>query len=205
MNDYRSKNIEFYNQEANRYKKERNEIKGFDEIYQPFTSRIKPNGKILDFGCGSGRDSLYFDSLGYDVTALDGSKEMCEITRNLCHIPVLEMYFEDFIEENTYDGIWACASLLHLPVEEMIQVLNNLAASLKEEGYIYVSFKYGTFKGIRNQRYFLDMTEETFKSILTKIPSLGLIETYQTNGLLKEQQNKHWLNIILKKNKKNIS
>lgn len=203
MNSYRKDIINFYNREAERYKEERNEIKGFDEIYKPFIKYIKHNGKILDFGCGSGRDSLYFKNNGYKVIALDGSKEMCDITRQLCNIEVKEMFFEDFKEENTYDGIWACASLLHLPKDILINVLKNLALSLKENGYIYASFKYGDYEGIRNRRYFIDFTEESFKDIIKKIPDLEIIETYQTNGVLKSQIRKHWLNIVLKK--RNIS
>lgn len=203
MNSYRKDIINFYNREAERYKEERNEIKGFGEIYKPFIKYIKHNGKILDFGCGSGRDSLYFKNNGYNVIALDGSKEMCDITRQLCNIEVKEMFFEDFKEENTYDGIWACASLLHLPKDILINVLKNLALSLKENGYIYASFKYGDYEGIRNRRYFIDFTEESFKDIIKKIPDLEIIETYQTNGVLKSQIRKHWLNIVLKK--RNIS
>lgn len=203
MNSYRKDIINFYNREAERYKEERNEIKGFDEIYKPFIKYIKHNGKILDFGCGSGRDSLYFKNNGYKVIALDGSKAMCDITRQLCNIEVKEMFFEDFKEENTYDGIWACASLLHLPKDILINVLKNLALSLKENGYIYASFKYGDYEGIRNRRYFIDFTEESFKDIIKKIPDLEIIETYQTNGVLKSQIRKHWLNIVLKK--RNIS
>ncbi len=203
MNSYRKDIINFYNREAERYKEERNEIKGFDEIYKPFIKYIKHNGKILDFGCGSGRDSLYFKNNGYNVIALDGSKAMCDITRQLCNIEVKEMFFEDFKEENTYDGIWACASLLHLPKDILINVLKNLALSLKENGYIYASFKYGDYEGIRNRRYFIDFTEESFKDIIKKIPDLEIIETYQTNGVLKSQIRKHWLNIVLKK--RNIS
>lgn len=199
MNSYRKDIIDFYNREATHYKEERNDIKGFDEIYIPFTRVVKKNGKILDFGCGSGRDSLYFKNHGYCVSALDGSKEMCKITKDLCNIEVKEMFFEDFKEENTYDGIWACASLLHLPKEEITKVLKNLSISLKENGYIYVSFKYGDFEGVRNERYFVDFTEESFEKFLKEIPELEIVESYQTNGLLKSQIRKQWINFILKK------
>lgn len=199
MNSYRKENIDFYNREAKRYQEERNYIEGFQDIYQPFINLVKKDGKILDFGCGSGRDSLYFKKNGYNVVALDGSKNMCEITRQLCDIEVKEMFFEDFIEPNTYDGIWACASLLHLPHVELIKVLENLAESLKEDGYLYTSFKYGTYIGFRNERFFYDVTEEIFKEIIDTIPSLEIVEIYHTKGQLKDQINTNWLNVILKK------
>lgn len=203
MNDYRKNIIEYYNREAERYKEERNELVEFTEIYKNFVKYLKPGCKILDFGCGSGRDSLYFKKSGYKVIALDGSPKMCEITRDLCNIEVKEMFFEDFIEKDTYDGIWACATLLHLPKEVLIKVLSNLAASLKDDGYIYITFKYGNFEGIRHERYFIDFTPETFSELIKSVSELEIIEEFESNSSLKSQNNKHWINFILKK--KNIS
>lgn len=203
MNDYRKNIIEYYNREAERYKEERNELVEFTEIYKNFVKYLKPGCKILDFGCGSGRDSLYFKKSGYKVIALDGSPKMCEITRDLCNIEVKEMFFEDFIEKDTYDGIWACATLLHLPKEVLIKVLSNLAASLKDDGYIYTTFKYGNFEGIRHERYFIDFTPETFSELIKSVSELEIIEEFESNSSLKSQNNKHWINFILKK--KNIS
>lgn len=202
MNEYRNDIIKYYNKAATMYKEERSELVEFSEIYNNFTKYLKSGSKILDFGCGAGRDSLYFKKCGYNVTALDGSPKMCEITRELCDIEVKEMFFEDFNEKNKYDGIWACASLLHLPKEVLIKVLANLAASLKEDGYIYATFKYGNFEGIRHERYFIDFTEETFKELIKSIPELEVIEKFATTSTIKTQKNKHWINFILKK--KNI-
>jgi len=190
--------LEYYNKNALAYF-EQTIVADLQIIYNKFLSQLPQDGYILDFGCGSGRDSMFFKEHDYEVVALDGSKEMCEITRKLCNIEVKEMFFEDFNEVNTYDGIWACASLLHLPKEKLIPILKNLSSALKDNGYIYTSFKYGNFEGIRNERYFLDMTEESFGELISEIPELEVVETYQTNGLLSSQIRKHWLNIILKK------
>ncbi len=124
---------------------------------------------------------------------------MCEITRDLCNIEVKEMYFEDFKEIDEYDAIWACASLLHLPRKVLIKVLSNLASSLKENGYMYITFKYGTFEGIRHERYFIDFTPETFRKLIKEIPELEIIEEFESNSSIKTQNNKHWINFILKK------
>lgn len=203
MNEYRDNIIKYYNNVAETYKAERNELVEFADIYKRFIKYLKPGCKILDFGCGSGRDSLYFKKNGYEVVALDGSPKMCEITRNLCNIEVKEMFFEDFIEKDTYDGIWACASLLHLPREILIKVLSNLVASLKDNGYMYTTFKYGTFEGIRHERYFIDFTPETFRELIELIPKLEIIEEFESDSSIKSQNNKHWINFVLKK--KNIS
>lgn len=203
MNEYRNDIIEYYNRVAEIYKKERNELVEFADIYTRFIKYLTTGCKILDFGCGSGRDSLYFKKGGYEVIALDGSPKMCEITRDLCNIEVKEMFFEDFIEKDTYDGIWACASLLHLPREVLIKVLSNLSASLKDNGYMYTTFKYGTFEGIRHERYFIDFTFETFRELIAEIPELEIIEEFESNSSIKDQNNKRWANFVLKK--KNIS
>lgn len=90
-------------------------------------------------------------------------------------------------------------TLLHLPYDVLINVLSNLAVALKENGYIYTTFKYGNFEGIRNERYFTDMTEEIFNTIIKNIPSLELVKTYYNESNIKKQKNKLWINFILKK------
>jgi len=140
MTNYRNITLKYYDEKALNYKNEKNELDYFEEIYNNFTTFLQPGCKILDFGCGTGRDCLYFKKNGYNIVGLDGSRKMCEITRELCHIEVKEILFEDFKEENEYDGIWACASLLHLPYDVLINVLSNLAVALKENGYIYTTF-----------------------------------------------------------------
>ncbi len=201
--DYRTPIIEYYNREALRYKEERGVIKEFDEIYENFVKYLPQGCKILDFGCGAGRDSLYFKSKGYKIVALDGSPKMCEITKKLCNIEVKEIFFEEFKEVNEYDGIWACASLLHLPKDNLLKVLKNLAIALKDNGYIYTTFKYGDFEGVRNERYFIDFTSESFEMLINEIPELEIIEEFHSEGSIKSQIRKHWINFILKK--KNIS
>lgn len=203
MNEYRNDIINYYNKVATQYKEERNTLVEFSEIYKNFVKYLKPGSKILDFGCGSGRDSLYFKKCGYEVIALDGSPKMCEITRELCNIEVKEMFFEDFNEKNEYDGIWACASLLHLPKEVLIKVLSNLTAALKDNGYMYVTFKYGNFEGIRHERYFIDFTPETFRELIKSVPELEIIEEFESTSSIKSQINKSWINFVLRK--KNIS
>lgn len=99
--------------------------------------------KILDFGCGSGRDTKYFIDNGYEVDAMDGSKELCKVATKYTGIKVQHMFFEDFNECNAYDGIWACASILHLKKCELPDMIKRLYKALKRNGVIYMSFKYG--------------------------------------------------------------
>ena len=94
----------------------------FSEMQDSFLSNLKEGSSILDFGCGSGRDTRYFLKKGYKVTALDGSAELCKIAEAKTGIPVIQMDFNDFEEQDMYDGIWACSSILHLPKKELKQV-----------------------------------------------------------------------------------
>ena len=96
-----------------------------------FLKLLPKNGKILDAGCGSGRDSLFFKQQGYDVVSFDISKELVDLASRLIGQKVLHMSFGDLDFENEFHGIWASASLLHIPQEEMDDVLEKLSRALK--------------------------------------------------------------------------
>ncbi len=121
---------------------------------------------VLDFGCGSGRDAKYFIDKGLEVTATDGSEELCKLASEYAGIPVRCMLFQELDDVERYDGIWACSSILHLPKDELRPVLKKMTKALKPDGIIYTSFKYGDFEGERNGRYFTDFTEESFAEFM---------------------------------------
>ena len=109
------------------------------------------------------------------------------------------MLFQELEELDKYDGIWACSSILHLPVDELEGVIRKMSDALKDKGIIYTSFKYGTFAGERNGRYFADMTEETFAEFLGRINSLEIEEQWITVDVRPERGEEKWLNLILRK------
>ncbi|MEG2091102.1 class I SAM-dependent methyltransferase, partial [Niameybacter sp.] len=92
------------------------------ELRNTFTKHLPQEAYILDAGCGSGRDSLAFKEAGYMVTAIDGSEAMCQQTEALIGQPVRHMVFQEVEDVQLYDGIWACATLLHVPDDEMVDV-----------------------------------------------------------------------------------
>ena len=167
-------------------------------IYAMFERHCKPNGKVLDFGCGAGRDTKYFLGKGYRVDAIDGSEELCKKASAYTGIPVKHMYFNELNVCEEYDGIWACASILHVAKDEVADILSRLNRALVNGGCLYLSFKYGSFTGMRNGRFFTDLTEETFKEILKTIPSLTLVESAVTDDVRVDRAER-WLNLILKK------
>lgn len=171
----------------------------FTETQNIFLSKLKNFSSILDFGCGSGRDTKYFLKQGYQVTATDGSIELCKAATQYTGIPVKRMLFQELDETDTYDGIWACSSILHLPLPELEDVLHRMAVALKKDGIIYTSFKYGTYQGERNGRYFTDMTEETFSNLLQNIKELKIEDQWITSDVRPGRGDEKWLNIILRK------
>lgn len=164
-----------------------------------FLEKLKKGSQILDFGCGSGRDAKYFLEKGYVVDAIDGSKQLCKLASEYTGIKVKNMFFQELSEIDKYDGIWACSSILHLSVDELIDVLNKMRIALKDNGIIYTSFKYGNFSGERNGRFFTDMTEESFEELLKKIEGLTIEETWITKDVRPGRGEEKWLNLILRK------
>lgn len=192
------KTLSYYNTNAETFAKGTVNVH-FSNIQNMFLNKLHHNSYILDFGCGSGRDTKYFLEQGYHVDAIDGSIELCKLASEYTGIEVKNMFFQELAEVNKYDGIWACSSILHLPVNELEKVMRKITAALKDNGIIYTSFKYGTFAGERNGRYFTDMTEDTFADFLNKIKGLKTEEQWITSDVRPERGEEKWLNLILRK------
>lgn len=171
----------------------------FSALQNVFASYIKEGGRILDLGCGSGRDSKAFLEKGYEVVAVDGSQELCKLASEYIGQPVICTTFQEYEPEGLFDGIWACASLLHLRLDEVKVVIKKMAAALKEDGVLYVSFKYGTFSGERNGRFFTDMDEGSFNRMLQDIPELVIVREYITEDVRPSRETEKWLNVFLKR------
>ena len=171
----------------------------FTTKQEHFLIKMKKGSNILDFGCGSGRDTKYFLQQGYNVEAIDGSVELCKLASEYTGIKVKNIFFQELSEVEKYDGIWACSSILHLPVGELAEVMRKMVIALKKNGVIYTSFKYGIFAGERNGRYFTDMTEETFAEFLSSIDGLKVEEQRITSDVRPGRGEEKWLNLILRK------
>ncbi len=171
----------------------------FTDIQDRFLALLPQDGKILDFGCGSGRDAKYFHEKGFAVDAVDGSEEMCRYAREHTGMPVRKMLFTELTAVEKYDGIWACSSILHLPLVELTDVFKKIIRALKTEGILYTSFKYGNFAGMRNGRYFTDFTEESFEKYIHGIEGIRIKMLWITDDVRLNRGNERWLNTILQK------
>ncbi len=195
-----SSTIDYYNEHAQIFSEYTKEI-DFTMIQDRFLAKLPPNALILDFGCGSGRDTKYFLEKGYSVEAIDGSKELCRIASEYTGITVQHMYFEMLSDLEKYDGIWACSSILHLSKESLADVMRKMVAALKLDGIIYTSFKYGDYEGVRNGRYFTDFSKDAFKDFLGKLECAEVVieEEWITSDARPGRSEEKWLNIILRK------
>lgn len=196
--DRMDKTLEYYNQNAKQFTSTTQTLE-FSQIQDKFLNYLKSDAKILDFGCGAGRDAKYFLEHGYDVDASDGSVEMVKAASKLTGLDVKLLLFEDLNEKDMYDGIWACSSILHCKKGQLIIVFQKMADALKENGIVYTSFKYGNDSCERNGRYFTDFTSESFHDFMLKIP-FALVEEWQSSDIRPGRENEKWLNLILRKN-----
>ena len=193
------KTLDYYNQNADTFFSGTVSV-DFTQTQNKFLNYLNPGDSILDFGCGSGRDTQYFLEAGMKVDAIDGSEEMCRIASEYTGIEVQQMLFQELDVHDQYDGIWACASILHLPKNDLKIVLQKMAAALKKYGIIYTSFKHGEFEGERNGRYFTDFTIDTFQTLIQDIEGLQIKEDWMTGDVRPGRGEERWLNLILQKN-----
>lgn len=164
-----------------------------------FLNLIPKKGHILDLGCGSGRDSRFFLDNDYRVTPLDASKELATLASDFIGKPVEIISFQELDYFNVFDGIWACASLLHCPKTEMGSILKRITYALKSQGIVYMSFKQGVGERVDEKgRFFNDYIETELVDLLKAHHGLALIDSWVENKPLRGGF-QAWVNILVKK------
>jgi 2-polyprenyl-3-methyl-5-hydroxy-6-metoxy-1,4-benzoquinol methylase len=189
--------IEYYNQNAAEYFEHTVDI-DMQESWDRFTALLPEGGSILDLGCGSGRDSAYFLSCGFDVTAMDASEEMCNLASIHIGQDVLQLSFAEIDFNEVFDGIWACASLLHVPGNEIDHIFTKVIDSLKINGILFMSFRYGDYEGERDGRYYKDYRTRSLKDLILKHESLELIEVQKCDDA-RPDNNSVWIYALVRK------
>lgn len=212
LKDQQERTLSYYNENAIAFC-EGTRNADMSETRGRFLQYLKQGDLILDAGCGSGRDSKFFMESGYRVVAMDGSGEMCRLASNYLGQEVQCRRFEDVDEKDRYDGIWACASLLHVPYEWLPKVIARFVDALVDGGVLYASFKYGggKMKGERENggRYFTDLTEDGWRKVLEEAEDemkgrgskskLETVECFVTGDVREGREGEKWLNVVGRK------
>jgi superfamily II DNA or RNA helicase/SAM-dependent methyltransferase/SOS-response transcriptional repressor LexA len=167
-------------------------------IRERFTAMLSNGARILDAGCGSGRDAKAFAQQGYRVSAFDASPELAERASSHCGFAVDVRTFKDVDEVHAYDGIWCCASLLHVGPSEMPGVLARLWAALAPGGVLYASFKSGIGTRIHGGRRFTDANESQVIEWLAGLPAVDRSEIWATADQ-RPDRSENWTNVLVKK------
>ena len=192
----------YYNTNASKYISDTMNA-DMSAIRNRFLAYIPAGGTILDAGCGPGRDSKAFKELGYAVYAMDASQAMVSHCRTIIGDRVTLASFQQYTTEIKFDGIWACASLLHLEPSELTDVLKKFAGFLKPGGIFFMSFKYGTEDYVKDGRYFNCQIEESITEMITSLnpdhadPGLTIAEIFLTEDVRPGRQGERWVNLIL--------
>lgn len=160
-----------------------------------FLKYIPSGGKILDLGCGSGRDTKCFLEAGYQVTAIDASQELCLKATEYTGINVRCTRFEELNDVKEYDGVFACASLLHVQEGDLPDIMTKINKALKQQGVLYASFKYGDFAGERDGRYFHDMNEVSVEELFITVSGFRIEEVWQSHDVRRDKE-VYWINVI---------
>lgn len=167
-------------------------------LYTPFIAHLAPGACVLDAGCGSGRDARAFVEKGYAVEAFDASSEMVRMATEHSGLHVKQMTFNEVQASQRYDGIWCCASLLHVPAQDLPQAMSSLAQALKPGGVWYVSFKYGDSEREKGGRHFSDLTEEGLNELVAQLKGIRVQSMWTTQDK-RPDRTETWLNALLRK------
>jgi len=192
------KTIDYYNHHAEEFTHSTLNV-DMESLYQSFLNLLPANAHILDLGCGSGRDSLAFKNKGYRVTAIDYSEALVKKATELLGIKVKHQSFYELNDVAVYDGIWACASLLHCERDRLTEVLDKMLRALKSEGVIYMSFKYGDSDREKDGREFTDLNEQQAQELLAQFEQVSLVDQWITVDKRPDREER-WLNLLWKKN-----
>jgi SAM-dependent methyltransferase len=188
-------NISYYNQNSTAFFDNTINV-DLSKLYQEFLPRLAPLAHILDAGCGSGRDSKYFYDKNYKVTAFDASTELVSKASKHSGLPVINATFDTFKADYKFDAIWACASLLHVPSDELSKIFSKLGNFLKSGGVFYCSFKYGDNDIDIGERAFTNADEDRL-TYFVEGSGLKVDKVWITEDARPDRQNEKWLNAIL--------
>lgn len=188
----------FYHENAEAYFEETAHL-DMAHLYREFVCLLPQQARILDAGCGSGRDSKWFLDQGFDVVSIDASPALVTLARERFRVAAHVMRFDRMGFQEEFDGIWASASLLHVPAIEFPAIASKFVRALKPGGTWYLSLKEGSFEGERAGRFFRDVTEQELIQLVTHQGSLSILKIWRTKDLRASATAVTWINCLVQR------
>ena len=196
MNQPSDQTIRYYDEHADEFIR-RTVGLSMGSLYQPFLELVPAGGTILDAGCGSGRDTKAFLEFGYEVVAIDASPRMVAAATRLTGRPARRLRFEEVDYENQFDGVWARASLLHLPRGSTDDVFEPNPACASPRGVCYMSFKEGDGDRVDvDHRHYTDFTATSLQAVLVKV---DVIRIWTGSDDVNPDLRQRWVNALVRK------
>jgi 2-polyprenyl-3-methyl-5-hydroxy-6-metoxy-1,4-benzoquinol methylase len=187
--------IDYYNSHANEYYRTTVDA-DLDAGRKKFAAYLPAGARVIDMGCGSGRDVLAFREMGLDAAGLDASEELVRLAKERLGIPVFKADLSCWTADEPYDGIWCCAALMHLEETDCRRFFANLKYNLKPGGALYISVKSGIETGMDSAgRYMRNFTEEDIYELAGSVEGLEITELWYSADTL-SRNDFRWLNII---------
>ena len=172
---------------------------GMLPILSRFTALLPDGGRVLDAGCGAGRDAKALAQMGFAVTATEAAPKLAALASAHSGLDVRVMTFDQMDWREAFEGIWACASLLHVPRAELPATLRRLREGLVPGGVWFMSFKYGAQERWANGRHFTDLDEGGAADLLAAVGGLELIEMEVTGDVRPDRSQEPWLSLLCRR------
>ncbi|HLC59525.1 MAG TPA: class I SAM-dependent methyltransferase [archaeon] len=190
--------IERYNETAADYAKNRYDLSKYPQVIKDlykFVTYTNPNDLVLDVGCGPGRDMNYFLGNGRRAMGIDFSQEMINEAKKRVYAEVLHMDMRRMLfEDEMFDGIWSCASFLHIPKSESMQTLQEFRRVLKPKGLLYISVREGTGENVNDGKFYSNYQKDEFESLLEK-SGFHVLDLYVS----KDERGINWMSTFAEK------
>jgi SAM-dependent methyltransferase len=194
-NDPTSATIQYYDENADSFATRTKDI-DISPLYDEFLPLLPEGARILDAGCGTGRDSAEFLRRGFAVTAFDASQAMAEMASARIDRPVAHLSFDRMRFEHEFDGVWANASLLHVAKDALAQVFAKLHDALVPDGVLYASFKRGEGEHLREGRFFNDYTEESLAEFAQAQAGWTILKVWRTTDVGQHRAGVEWVHLL---------
>ena len=164
-----------------------------------FAALLPSGGRVLDAGCGSGRDAKAFREWGFAVTATEAAPSLAALARAHAGVAVEVRTFAQFDWQEAFDGVWACASLLHVARGELPPTLRRLRDALVPGGVLFASFKYGQGEREANGRRFTNLDEPAAERLVAAAGGLALLSLQLSGDVRPDRSQERWLSMVCRR------